>query len=253
MPTVSQGVMNMAINIVAKTDYSMLFNSLGSSRSGSSSATNLNFLSDYAAIKNGSYGKLMRAYYAESGSSRSVSSIVNNKKNTAISEDDTKTLAAMQSTTDALKESADALLEDGKDSVFKTGDTEKIYKAVEEFVNDYNSVLDASDNVNSTSVLGKVSRMVSGTAAFEKSLASVGITINEDNSLSVNKETFLNADMEKVQDLFNKSGSFGYSTSAQASFINYAADNEASKANTYGANGSYTNNFNTGNIYSSWF
>lgn len=242
----------MAINIQSKTDYSMLFSSLGNSRSGSGSAANLNFLSDYAAIKNGSYGKLMKAYYAESGSSERVSSVVKNK-NTAISEDDAKTLATMQSATDALKESADALLEDGKKSLFKEADSEKIYKAVDQFVKDYNSVLDASDNVNSTSVLGKVTRMVTATAAFEKSLAGIGITINKDNSLSVDKETFMSADMDKIQELFNKTGSFGYSSSAQASFINFAADSEASKANTYGANGSYTNNFNTGNIFSSWF
>lgn len=242
----------MAINIMAKTDYSMLFSSLGSSRSGSGSAANLNFLSDYAAIKNGSYGKLMRAYYTENKSSDEVSSVVKNK-NTAISEDDAKTLATMQSATDALKESADALLEDGKNSVFKEADTEKIYKAVDQFVKDYNSVLDASDKVNSTNVLGKVSRMVTATAAFEKSLATVGITINDNNSLSVNKDTFLKADVDKVKELFHKTGSFGYGTSAQASFINFAADVEANRANTYGANGSYTNNFNTGNIFSTWF
>ena len=50
----------MSITIQARTDYSYLFSSLGTS---SSSGTNLNFLSDYASIKNGSYAKLMKAYY----------------------------------------------------------------------------------------------------------------------------------------------------------------------------------------------
>jgi hypothetical protein len=38
---------------------------LFSGTSDSSSIGNTNMLSDYAAIKNGSYGKLMKAYYAK--------------------------------------------------------------------------------------------------------------------------------------------------------------------------------------------
>ena len=56
----------MGINIQMRNDYSYLFSSLNTSKTGS--AGNLSFLSDYAAIKNGSYGKLMKAYYAETGS-----------------------------------------------------------------------------------------------------------------------------------------------------------------------------------------
>ncbi len=48
----------MSINVNAKNDYSFLFSGM----SGSSGA-NLNFLSDYASIKNGSYGKLLKSYY----------------------------------------------------------------------------------------------------------------------------------------------------------------------------------------------
>ena len=51
------------MNIHEKQDVSFLFGSLGS---GAASVAGSNFLSDYAAIKNGSYGKLMKAYYADS-------------------------------------------------------------------------------------------------------------------------------------------------------------------------------------------
>lgn len=44
----------------SNVDFSALF----SGTSDSSSVGNTNMLSDYAAIKNGSYGKLMKAYYA---------------------------------------------------------------------------------------------------------------------------------------------------------------------------------------------
>ena len=45
----------------SNVDFSALFSGM----SDSSSVGNTNMLSDYAAIKNGSYGKLMKAYYAK--------------------------------------------------------------------------------------------------------------------------------------------------------------------------------------------
>ena len=50
----------MSINIQAKTNYSFLFSGLSSSASNALSG---NWLADYASIKNGSYAKLMKAYY----------------------------------------------------------------------------------------------------------------------------------------------------------------------------------------------
>ena len=51
----------MNINVRARTDVSFLFSSLGSGAAGVGGS---NFLSDYASIKNGSYAKLMKAYYS---------------------------------------------------------------------------------------------------------------------------------------------------------------------------------------------
>ena len=52
----------MSINIQAKTNYSFLFSGLSSSASNALSG---NWLADYASIKNGSYAKLMKAYYGK--------------------------------------------------------------------------------------------------------------------------------------------------------------------------------------------
>ena len=52
--------MRIGINVGKNQDYSYLFQSLSS---GSGGMGNLNFLSDYASIKNGSYAKLMKTYY----------------------------------------------------------------------------------------------------------------------------------------------------------------------------------------------
>lgn len=239
----------MGINIQMRNDYSYLFSGLSTSKS--SSAGNLNFLSDYAAIKNGSYGKLMKAYYAESGASDSVKKLA--KASNSVSKDDAETLTKVKSATDDLKESADKLLVKGSKSVWAEEDKEKIFKAVDDFVKDYNSVLDTMDETNSTSILSRAKTMVNGTVANKNLLNKVGITINADNSLSIDKKAFLEADQTTVKNLFQGNGSFAYRVSAASSMMNYAAEKEADKAATYTNSGAYGNVYNSGNVFDSLF
>ena len=60
--TVNTEVTVMSINIQAKNE---LFFSVFRLSSSASNALSGNWLADYASIKNGSYGKLMKAYYAK--------------------------------------------------------------------------------------------------------------------------------------------------------------------------------------------
>ena len=238
----------MGINISARQDYSTLFSSLN--KSGGS--VNNNFLSDYASIKNGSYGKLLRAYYSETGSNSSVKAIASKK--TAVDDTDKKALTKLQSSTDSLKDAADTLLKTGSKSVFGEGDkvTDAAYDAVNKFVSGYNSVLDAAKNVSSNSVDSRVTGLVNSAVGNSKMLGQIGITVGSDGRLSVDKDTFTKADLSKVKTLFQGNGSFGYQTSAQASLIGYSAEREATKNNTYSGSGTY-NNFQTGNLFNSYF
>ena len=240
------------MSISLKTDYSMLFSSLSSSSSKNSSITfsSNTFFADYASIKNGSYGKLLKAYYAKNSDDTLTSS---STLNASTSLDTTETLAKIQSTTDSLKESADALLEKGSKSVFNSEEEDAVYDAVATFVSDYNSVLNATDKANSSSILQKTLSMVNTTKAYETMLSKVGITINDDNSLSIDKDTFKQADESTLKTLFNDTGSFAYSVSASASFINFRADTEAAKANTYTISGNYSSNYTSGSIFNSYF
>lgn len=241
----------MSITIQSKNNYSFLFQSLGSSKGGV--ASNLNFLSDYASIKNGSYAKLMKAYYGKNNND-AVSSVAEKTKTTDKVSDTAKTLAKVQTSTDSLKESADALLKTGSKSVFKDDEvTEDAYKAVSAFVKDYNSVLDATQDVNSTSVLRRTLILTKETSNNEKLLSQVGITILKDNSLSIDKEAFMKADAATVKSLFQGTGSYAYRVSAQSSLINFAADREAASASPYTSSGDYNRNYNTGNIFNGFF
>lgn len=261
----------MSANIQAKADMSWLFSSLGS---GAAGVAGSNFLSDYAAIKNGSYMKLMKAYYGSSAND-SVKSVVDNNANRrtnsshALTKEENKAYNKVKSTTDALKESADSMLVTGSKSVFqlkditvkdengvesteKGYDTEAIYKAVNGFVNNYNAVISAVDKTDNGNVNRRALNMLNETTSNLKSLLAAGISINADGTLALDKETFMEADMNKVKNLFNGNGSYAYRVSAQASMLNYAAENVLSKAGTYTAAGKYGANYNSGNMFNSW-
>lgn len=234
--------------LVDGNSVSTLFGSVSSSNS----ATNLTILSDYASIKNGSYHKLLNAYY--NGNSK-VNSIVGDT--TATSKDSAKKLTNLQEDSDNLKEAADALYTTGKESVFKEKDikqedgttkkgydVEEIYKKVNKFVEAYNELVESSEDVSSDSV-AKAMKNLNGTVdANARLLAKIGISIKSDGTLELDKDTFKASDMNRVKDVFNGTGSFGYQISARASIVDFTAQREATKANTYNQYGTYTNNYN---------
>lgn len=258
----------MSINIQAKTDYSFLFSGLGSS-SGGSSLGNLNFLSDYASIKNGSYAKLMKAYYSKDASDEVKKLGEKSNSSSTVTKEDKQKLAQVQTATDALKESADALFATGSDSLFqkidittkdengvetttKGYDTEAIYKALDGFVKNYNSVINAVDNSGNEAVSDRAVRLAGATTANLASLNKIGITINQDMTLSLDRVTFENANMSTVKSLFNGQGSYSYQVSTQASLIDYAAQ-RAATSGTYTQSGTFANSYNSGSLFDSIF
>ena len=227
----------MGIGIQAKTDYSALFQSIGK---GSS---NLNFISDYASIKNGSYGKLMKAYYAKDGASKQLSSVVDSKKTTSTATDDASTLTEIRKSAQKLSETAGSLA----NTDFE--DQDKSLKAVKGFVDDYNKMINDGLKANTSSISKKIVSMDNLSLSNEKNLSNVGITLKDDGTLSLDEEAFKKADSASLKSLFGGAGSYGYSVSQQAELIDYQANYEGIKASTYQRTGS----FNTANISGSMF
>ncbi len=232
----------MGISIKPKTDYSSLFQSIGS---GSS---NLNFLSDYMSIKNGSYGKLMKAYYAKDGASKEVSSAVNkNKEVTSTSKDDAKTLTDIERSAEALNKSANKLMEDEYD------DSKDALTAVKDFVGDYNSLLEKAADSNTDSILKKAVSLTNLTASNKNLLSDVGITVGKDNKLSIDEEAFSKAEKSSLNSLFKGTGSYGYSVASQATLIDYQANYESIKASTYTSTGAFGATNSAGSVFEGLF
>ena len=169
------------ISMYDSSSVSTLFSSLGSSKSTGSGLFGIN-LSEYASIRSGSYGKLMRSYFSmdsTKGTSKSDDSTKNTIEDlattTSTSKDSTKTLAAIESDAKELTDSAKALYTRSNNKVFTKDsggsyDTDKIYKAVKRFADDYNSMLDTAGKSSTNRISRSVSSMKNETSYNEKLL-----------------------------------------------------------------------------------
>lgn len=253
------------ISMYDSSSVSTLFSSLGSSKSTGSGMFGIN-LSEYASIRSGSYGKLMRSYFSmdsTKGTSKSDDSTKNTIEDlattTSTSKDSTKTLAAIESDAKELTDSAKALYTRSNNKVFTKDsggsyDTDKIYKAVKRFADDYNSMLDTAGKSSTNRISHSVSSMKNETSYNEKALKEIGITVDEKTGkLSVDETTFKSADTEKIKNLFNGTGSYAYSVATKAAMTESYAKSEAAKSNTYTKNGTYNYNYNSGNIFMDMF
>lgn len=230
---------------------------LGTSSTGSGFGSLYSSLADYASIKNGSYGKLVKAYYAQMSdddtSTKKTSSTTTKTKEKAESDAAKKTLTETKTKSDALKTSAGALVDVGKKSLFtkvdvkdeETGkttqqyDTDKIYKAVKQFASDYNALIADVGKSSNTSIARKGITLKGEMTARKDMLEDVGITINADNTLTVDEEKFKEADMRDVKDLFNGSHSLGAKVYQKAAEINNLSTSAASSDSTYNKNATY--------------
>lgn len=253
------------ISMYDSSSVSTLFSSLGSSKSTGSGLFGIN-LSEYASIRSGSYGKLMRSYFSmdsTKGTSKSDDSTKNTIEDlattTSTSKDSIKTLAAIESDAKELTDSAKALYTRSNNKVFTKDsggsyDTDKIYKAVKRFADDYNSMLDTAGKSSTNRISRSVSSMKNETSYNEKPLKEIGITVDEKTGkLSVDETTFKSADTEKIKNLFNGTGSYAYSVATKAAMTESYAKSEAAKSNTYTKNGTYNYNYNSGNIFTDMF
>ena len=218
-------------------DYSFLFGATQTVSTGSTFS-----LSDYASIKNGSYGKLLKTYYANQDAEKISSSKDSVQKSTL-----------MRTGADALKKSADALNNDelwekkkikkkdektGEETEVEDYDWEAITKAVKSFVEDYNDVIEQAGESNSKEVLRNAVWMTGITESSENVLSKIGITVGKGNKMELDEDALKKADIGTLKIVFTGHNSFVNKVSMKASSISNVA---AWSSGTYKSNGKYNN------------
>ena len=209
-------------------------------------------LSTLSSIRNGSYHKLLKSYYEKENSDGTTADKTNKKDTTADTASQKLNGAAVRDKAADVVDSVSDLkkmalwekksVTDKEGNTTKEYDTDAIYKAVSDFVSNYNSLVEKTGKSDDNSVLRNAS-MVSYTKANRSLLKSIGITIGSDNKLSVDAEKFKQSDMAVVKSTFTGSSSFGQTVSRSASSLYSSAVSQIAKldsATTYSSTGSYS-------------
>ena len=226
----------------SSSNYSSLFSSLGSGSTGSS-----NFLTDYAAIKNGSYGRLMKSYYGSgstsssstaskgSGTSNVIDKILEEKRNPKVSKDTQEANAKLTEGLSTLRNTVSALQSDKTytDTSNGTSAADKVVTAMQTYVSDYNNVVNAAKGSTLTNKTAYVANMMSSTAANADKLAEIGITVNGNGTLELDEAKLKATDISKVQELFSAKDitSYGSTVASRLQFAG-ASDNVSSAGST---------------------
>ena len=198
-------------------------------------------LSDYAMIKNGTYGKLTKAYYAKEKA-----------ENRAASSDSTTKLTSMAQNAGSMSKSSQALMNEslwqkktitekdaktGEETTREDYDWKAITKALKSFVDDYNTTVESAGESDTKDVLRNAVWMTKTTSAYEKTLAKVGITISGNNKLELDEDELKNADIASLKNLFTGHNSFADKIMSKGNTIARAA---AGAGGTYTSSGSYS-------------
>ena len=214
-----------------------IYSSLLGGSTGSDASSTL--LTDYASIKNGSYGKMMKSYYAKVNEEESASSTGSNSKTK-------NTDAASASAARKFYESATAMnsLDYSEDNI------DELYDKVSEYIKNYNSLITAASKSENASVKAQADALNDYTYQNYKLFAKLGITMNSDRTLSIDEDTFKKVDSKTgatniptMKTLFQGINSFADKSADRASKIySLASDGDyvtSSKAKYAGSTGSY--------------
>ena len=166
--------MGISLNGLNSGMQDMYSSLLGGSGDGAST-----LLSDYASIKNGSYGKMMKSYYA--------------KINEEEEESASKSKSDKKETDGAAASAARKLYEtaSGMNSLdFSEENIDGLYDSVSAFIKDYNTMIKNASNSKLADVKEQADAINDMTYSNYKLLARVGITMNSDRTLSIDEETF---------------------------------------------------------------
>lgn len=232
----------MRISGYDSSSISTLFSSLNGNSSSSLSGI-YNNLSDSKNIISGNYYKLTKAYFNKISSSSSSNSTSTTKKSTDST--DTATEARIAGAdADALTDSVTKLM---SKSTYASSDEDDdtVSSAVKGYVDNYNAMIKAGTDSSISGIARQTDRLASATSGYKSELSDIGVTINSDNTLSVDEDKLNTADKNKVKSLFT--GSYGMSAASVSSMIGYYAD--SASATGYTSTGSYSTSSEMSSLY----
>lgn len=242
----------MSNTISGGNDLSYLFGNTSGTRSTSLYDT----LGDYASLKNGSARRLYKAYYAkeDADSKEAKNSISTTEKNAynsvkSAAEDLSDAVDRLSGVSIYEKGSFQKTAKDGTKSDSEY-DYDKIFAAVNSFVESYNTLVKNGSSENLASLNDVTVRMLKNTKTNSSLLGRIGISVGKDGTLSIDRDKFNDSDISAIKSLFKGAGSFADSTASRSSVMKNAASNKLSTSKVYNAEGTSEKSSDDNSTYS---
>lgn len=148
----------------------------------------------------------------------------------------------LQSLSDSVSRAAEKLEEASAiDPTTDEIDYDKAYSSAEKFVKSYNDLMSSVKDSGDKTVSGKGRFITNMTNAYAGRLEKVGISVNRDGALSINKEAFNKATTSQLDSAFGPKKSFSsFMTDQAKQLAAYSEAERAHKANAYTQSGGIT-------------
>lgn len=236
--------------------YKSMFGSMNKSSNGIDS-----LLTDYASIKSGSYGKLLKAYYAKQNSVSDTSDTTSTdktKENSAKNE-----LSRYKGKAEDLSKAAQSLYKDnklfekidvkktdeqGNETVVKDYDREKINSRIKDFADSYNAMMKEAKSSDDKAIQYAVKNTQKKTDSNKNMLDRIGITVGSDGMLTVDDDKLQDAEMSDIQILFSGIGSYAYGIDSNAASVSNYVSGKISDSSLYTSNATTYNDINAKTI-----
>lgn len=206
--------MNISMN-------SMIANTLFGSKSSISAGSFLsasNF-GDLSLMRSGVYTKMLKSYYAKQTSSTDKTSssgknsssedylnTINDKISKLKTSTSDEALSSIKSEANQMKKAADAVTVLDYDKT--SGDA--VYSKVKDLVNTYNALAKQTGKSDLVSISQSRTWMVNDTKAHEAQWNKIGITIEDDQTLTIDEKKFKEASTSDIKNFL--SGASGYAS-----------------------------------------
>lgn len=202
--------------------------------------------SEYKSIQTGSYHKLLKAYYAKADTSDSKESKSTSNKKTSTTAETNSEWKTAASNISSLKSAAKALTS-GEYTEEKRSDVEK---NIADFVSAYNSTIKSTSQVISNTLSRRTDWMTRITSNSSKALEKVGITVNSDKTLSLDKTALSEADLSDIKSAFYGNSSYAGQVNSSANLMAQVAARGGSSTTSslYTSQGSY-NTLSSSSMY----
>lgn len=187
-----------------------------------------------------SYGSTIASRIKFAGGSTSTNTTTGTTNNTT----NTDTKKPTSTSAAALKKDGEALasnelfakVKDADGNETDEYDVSKILSTAKSFVSNYNAMFDKAESSSNSGVLSNLSYIRERTANNTKALKEFGFSVDKKGRLSLDEDTFKQADMSKVHNFFKNYGSY---IASNASRVDYYMNTNANATSGYTSKASY--------------